>query len=398
MICGDVHHEILPRAVRSVLDYHQPLVDEIVICWNGQGADARDIALSLDLRPINSTIDSPVSHAKGATSSGVPVNVYRQRWTGDFGAARTESFERVRSDWIFWLDADDVLTPTRTPGRGPLIQIPLGAYLNKIDSEIVQVWTPYRYKEDPEEWQLHPRLLRRDANWRSVGVAHEEFECDAADPTWAVLPGLQIWHMPTQSEHERQARNVAILDAAIGRGEATPLILYYKARSMEDAGDLQGALRVYHAALANALSERKWHRYVYQIAMMASPCALRAQDYKLSAKLSAVAVGGRPDLPEAHNAMGVALTLCGTFVDAATAFDVGRVRSVEILKGREALRFNEFPEFEETSPTVLACRGQAYMEVGRPGEALRTLRAIPPPERGPEVVDMIKTLHRTIEK
>src|SRR3954447_18097990 len=38
-------------------------------------------------------------------------NVHRFEWCDDFAAARNESLRHACGDWIFWLDADDRLSP-----------------------------------------------------------------------------------------------------------------------------------------------------------------------------------------------------------------------------------------------------------------------------------------------
>ena len=76
--------QFLGRALDSV----RPFVDEMVVVDTGSVDGSRDVAA-----------------ARGAKVFDCP-------WEDSFSAARNQSLARATSDWIFWMDADDVLPET----------------------------------------------------------------------------------------------------------------------------------------------------------------------------------------------------------------------------------------------------------------------------------------------
>jgi glycosyltransferase involved in cell wall biosynthesis len=90
MIVRDEEHT-LPVCLRSVRDW----VDEIIV---------------VDTGSIDGTVD--IATAYGAT-------VAHFAWCDDFSAARNFALAQVKTPWVFWLDADDmVLNPELTPRAG----------------------------------------------------------------------------------------------------------------------------------------------------------------------------------------------------------------------------------------------------------------------------------------
>src|SRR3954465_13819354 len=80
---------MLPRSLAAAA----PHVDEIIVV--DPGSTDRTIEIAKEF---------------GAT-------VIETEWTGDFGAARNVSFDAATSDWIAYLDADEVLAG----GQGPRV-------------------------------------------------------------------------------------------------------------------------------------------------------------------------------------------------------------------------------------------------------------------------------------
>src|SRR4051794_39069341 len=82
MIVRDAE-DSLPAALSSAWSY----MDEVVVVDTGSADRTRTIAEGL-----------------GARVSDFP-------WCDDFSAARNHSLAQATGDWIFWMDADDVLPP-----------------------------------------------------------------------------------------------------------------------------------------------------------------------------------------------------------------------------------------------------------------------------------------------
>jgi glycosyltransferase involved in cell wall biosynthesis len=171
MICGDVHRECMERLLKSVLCRSDglPLVDEIVIAWNGTGVPSwLGLQKVADPDPLQ---DGEIRRAPCSRCSGngylprrrctackdqlsssscalcagsgllpkercpdckdgvverrvqkarplkliaelddpIPIRVYQQVWTGHFAEMRQQSYEAANGVWRMYLDGDDVV-------------------------------------------------------------------------------------------------------------------------------------------------------------------------------------------------------------------------------------------------------------------------------------------------
>lgn len=75
--------EVIGRCIESVID----IIDEIIV---------------VDTGSTDKTIE--VAEKYGA-------KIYNFTWIDDFAAARNYSFSKASKEYIFWLDADDILFP-----------------------------------------------------------------------------------------------------------------------------------------------------------------------------------------------------------------------------------------------------------------------------------------------
>jgi glycosyltransferase involved in cell wall biosynthesis/tetratricopeptide (TPR) repeat protein len=75
------------RCLRECLESIRPYVDEMVVVDTGSSDRTREIAREWGAR------------------------VFEFPWCDDFAAARNASLDQARGDWIFWMDADDVISP-----------------------------------------------------------------------------------------------------------------------------------------------------------------------------------------------------------------------------------------------------------------------------------------------
>lgn len=89
MICKNERHH-LPNLLASVKD----CFDEIHITDTGSDDGTVDFLLSDEAKEL----------------AGCPVHVHHMEWPNDFAVARTKSFEPVRTEYVMWLDCDDVLS------------------------------------------------------------------------------------------------------------------------------------------------------------------------------------------------------------------------------------------------------------------------------------------------
>src|SRR5436190_450999 len=75
------------RSLAAALHSARPFMDEMVVVDTGSVDGSREIARQMGAR------------------------LYEFPWCDDFSAARNYSLDQATGDWIFWMDADDILPP-----------------------------------------------------------------------------------------------------------------------------------------------------------------------------------------------------------------------------------------------------------------------------------------------
>lgn len=145
-LCMIVKNEerTLARCLSSVSD----VVDEIVIVDTGSTDRTKDIAREFTDR------------------------IYDFEWTNDFAAARNHAFSLATTDYIMWLDADDVLL-AEDAAR-------LKATLNDLSAGIDAISMPYHLAFDEDGRLLSSlrrnRIVKRERGFRWIGQVHEYLE------------------------------------------------------------------------------------------------------------------------------------------------------------------------------------------------------------------------------
>lgn len=140
---------IVRNEERNLADCLTPvagLFDEIVIVDTGSQDQTRQIA------------------------SRFKPHVFDFEWCDDFAAARNESLRRSHGDWIFWLDADDRLSPENVDK--------LSRLFGTLDGQprVFQMNTvsPSRYECEGASIVTHLRLFRRHPELIWSGRVHEQ--------------------------------------------------------------------------------------------------------------------------------------------------------------------------------------------------------------------------------
>lgn len=100
-------------------------------------------------------------------SFGDKVETYDFKWVDDFSAARNFSFSKLKTDWFFWCDADDVIH------NAPALR----KLANEAQPPIGAIWFPYHYATDefgnPTTIYERERLLRASYGWIWKSRLHE---------------------------------------------------------------------------------------------------------------------------------------------------------------------------------------------------------------------------------
>jgi glycosyl transferase family 2/tetratricopeptide repeat protein len=143
-LCMIVRNE--ERVLRDCLESIRPWVDEIIVVDTGSADRTVEIAEELGAK------------------------LFHFPWCDDFSAARNESLRHATGDWIFWMDADDVM-PAQC---GPFLRRLAAAALPQWGAYTMQVHVPAPPGETGLVAVDQVKLFRNHPSVRFAGRIHEQ--------------------------------------------------------------------------------------------------------------------------------------------------------------------------------------------------------------------------------
>lgn len=126
--------------------------------------------LPRSLAPIAASFDEVVVVDTGskdgtpAMAASMGAEVYDFNWVDDFSAARNYSIEKAKSDWLFWLDADNAILPSDVTALREAIDERQGILwaLEKVVPSGEQLWQKRCFANRPEVYfkgRVHEQLV-----------------------------------------------------------------------------------------------------------------------------------------------------------------------------------------------------------------------------------------------
>jgi glycosyltransferase involved in cell wall biosynthesis len=216
----------LGRCLQSIREH----VDEIVVVDTGSRDATKEIARQYHAR----LFDYP--------------------WRDDFAAARQCSFDLARGDWVFWVDADDVVLQAGSI-RAELLRAPRSVNCFYWKYEIGRDEFGYPTCE------LWRERCVRNRNYRWRGRVHEVLVPRRRGATRR-SPNVRVLHHPEARPRPRDPRrNLDILESEYTRcrGRVEPRLLYYLANEYADTGQHDAAI----AHLKRYLEVSRWNDEKY---------------------------------------------------------------------------------------------------------------------------------------
>ncbi|MES9774740.1 tetratricopeptide repeat-containing glycosyltransferase family 2 protein [Priestia megaterium] len=161
--------------------------------------------------------------------------IFDFKWIEDFAAARNFAFQQATTDYILWLDADDIF-----------LEQDQKAFLklkNTLDSNIDAVSMNYNLAFDRENNVTSSlrryRLVKRKKDFKWIGAVHEYLEVYGN----LYESDVAVSHMPLSHDAERNLRIYENL-ASLGK-EFSPRDLFYYANELVDHGKIEKAIEYY---------------------------------------------------------------------------------------------------------------------------------------------------------
>jgi len=172
----------------------EPFVDELIVVDTGSTDRSREIARDCGAR------------------------VFEFAWCDSFAAARNESLERARGDWIFWMDADDVLPPA----SGELLRRAVAEHPDRDAAfwVIVEEQAATRGGRQRVMGHAHVKLFPRRDDLRFCYRVHEQIAPAIRTAGLPILKtGAVVRHVTDRSPAAQAARRernlkLALLDLA----------------------------------------------------------------------------------------------------------------------------------------------------------------------------------------
>lgn len=173
------------------------------------------------------------------------ARVFDFEWRDDFSAARQFAFDQATSDWVVWLDADDVVSNAAA----------LRPTLAAAPPEVAGF--EWRYVTGRDTWgnatceYWRERCVRNDGTFRWHGRIHE-----VLIPTrpLALVRDTEVFveHHPEHARAaEKQSRNIRILESELRDAgpNASPRLLFYLGNEYASAGRARKAVACYRKYL-----------------------------------------------------------------------------------------------------------------------------------------------------
>jgi glycosyltransferase involved in cell wall biosynthesis len=202
--------------IKRCLNSIKNLVDEIIIVDTG-------------------STDKTVEYAKS-----LGAKVYDFKWIDDFSKARNYSFSKATKDYIFWLDADDILKESDVD---KFKELKLSLDKKDVDSVIMNYVLGVDENGETTFSLKRNRLVKRSKNFKWIGAVHEYLEVSGS----IVQKDIDIIH---KKEKEYTNRNLKIYEKMLADNkEFSPRETFYFANELYDNLRYEEAIKYYEKFL-----------------------------------------------------------------------------------------------------------------------------------------------------
>lgn len=245
--------QVLARCLDSVKD----AVDEIIIVDTGSLDNTKEIALRYTQK------------------------VYDFPWIEDFSAARNFSFSKGGSDFLMWLDADDIMTNQNL--------LKLKKLKEELTAQTAAVYMLYNVAfndaGEPTFSFYRERLVNRLFNPLWQDPVHETIEVIGQK----IYSDIEVEHRKIKAP--ATGRNLKILQAQMQKGKAAPRTRFYYARELMFNEKIEQAIAVFEDYLH---SGQGWFENQLTAARDLSFCYERAGDAKMALKSALLGLSYAP--------------------------------------------------------------------------------------------------------
>jgi len=174
--------------------------------------------------------------------------IYDYVWNDNFSEARNFSFSKANMDYIFWLDADDVINKEDCENI-----LCLKKELHRdVDAVMMKYVVSVDENNHPLSYFYRERMVKRECNFNWIGIVHECLNINGN----IVYSPIKIFHDPKKKKDA--LRNLSLYEKQKEKNILfTARDLYYYGKELYEHKEYQKALSV----LKQVLNKNAWIEY-----------------------------------------------------------------------------------------------------------------------------------------
>ena len=216
--------------------------------------EAADLARCLKTFEALSTFDEIVivntsnDSAIDAVANEYGAKLLRKEWTserypyGDFGGARQMALDATESEWVMWLDADDVCLKEHREKLQRVRERVLSDEAQEADVFFMRYTLVFDETGSEVVPFMRDRIWRRQPRFRWVRPVHEGITPSVQSVNAGEINGVSVTHMPGKPGATSSERNLRILEhEIIHNGDTSPEMRFFYCRDLMEAGRLKDA-------------------------------------------------------------------------------------------------------------------------------------------------------------
>lgn len=233
-------------------------------------------------------------------------------WIDDFAAARNYALSKCTSDWVMWLDSDDVL---KKPGC-------IRSLFEQFCKEYDAILMPYHYASDangkPFINLTRERIIKRElAHW--IYPIHECMEMKFPRMFTTYGDDYAVTHMRSEQAFLKdRGRNLAILEKNFDKFPNDHRCIYYYGNELRDAGKLEKAVEMYESLdKINGFLEEKYLAHV-----SSAICYMQLKNSGKAIEHANKAISLCPQYYDAYYVLGTIYEELGSFDRSIMMFEI----------------------------------------------------------------------------
>lgn len=278
---------------------------------------------------------------------GTPIHLHHFTWIEDFAAARNFSFSHAQSEFVMWLDGDDVL------GNAEAFKL-----WRDTAMELADYWlVPYHYAyagDRPICSFARERVVRRSRGFQWRYFIHEGIDLKGCvgQPTVQQCATWTVNHKRTAEDLEKdRSRNIRIFEKHAASGTPLdPRMNYYWGKELFESGQ---HLEAFHKLATAATTELEHHDRILCLQYAAS-AAQMCNQYDKAANIALQGLHLAPLRPEFHVLIADSFVKVGRLAEAIPFYHAAKHCAFAAQAGATPIFSN--PEASEGYPTLQLAR------------------------------------------